>query len=232
MAVNVQNKAYRAVIFDVDGLIVDTEELYCRTFNQTLGEHGVSLTRRDYTVCVGHPVEENCRYAVERYRLDISPEALCKIWMERFEQSISDPEQVLLMPGFLDLLAHVRQRAYRLGIASSTQRLRMTKTLQNGLLSRLEGISSLNEIFSVILSGSDVEHLKPAPDIYLLAAKRLGAPPAQCVVFEDSEAGVRSAKAAGMTAIAVPNFFTAHQDHALADVKLASLVDAVKEGYV
>ncbi|MDP6775947.1 MAG: HAD family phosphatase [Candidatus Latescibacteria bacterium] len=223
---------YEAVIFDVDGLIVDTEEIYCRTFNETLGVYGVSLTRRDYTVCVGHPVAQNCEYAVEEYGLDVSPEFICGAWMGRFEEAISDPDGVPLMPGILDLLAHVRRRGYLLGIASSTERARMETTLQNGLLSRLSDVESLDEVFVAILSGSDVEQIKPAPDIYLLAAERLGTQPERCVVFEDSEAGVRAAKGAGMTVIAVPNFFTEHQDHTGADVILAELSEAVSGEHV
>ena len=227
-----KNHRYEAVIFDVDGLIVDTEEIYCRTFNETLHEYNVSLTRRDYTICVGHPVAQNCRYAVEQYGLDASPEAICDAWMGRFEEAISDPDRVPLMPGFLEILGHVRRQGYRLGIASSTERARMETTLRNGLLSRLSDVASLDEIFAVVLSGSDVEQIKPAPDIYLLAAERLGIPPERCVVFEDSEAGVRAAKGAGMTVIAVPNFFTEHQDHTDADVVLADLGEVVEGGHV
>lgn len=220
-------RKFEAVIFDVDGLIVDSEALYCETFNETLGDYGASMSPQDYTVCVGHPVEENCEYAVAHYRLNVTPERFCEIWMDRFEAAISDPERVRLMPGFMDLLDYVRGKGYRLGIASSTARPRMLKTLRNGLLCRLDGVPDLDEVFETVLSGSDVARLKPAPDIYLLAAERLGAEPGRCVVFEDSEAGVRAAKAAGMAAIAVPHFFTAHQDHSAADAILSKLTDAI-----
>ena len=223
---------FEAVIFDVDGLIVDSEALYCETFSETLGDYGASMSREDYTVCVGHPVEENCVYAVNKYNVDTTPEVFNKIWMDRFEEAISDPERVVLMPGFMGLLDDLRKGSLKLGIASSTKRLRMEKTLRNGLLSRLEGVESLDEIFGAILSGSDVKQVKPDPEIYLLAARGLGADPAKCVVFEDSEAGVRAAKAAGMMAIAVPNFFTSHQDHSMADEVVGSLeeVRVTEEG--
>ena len=73
---------------------------------------------------------------------------------------------------------------------------------------------------------------KPAPDAYLLAAERLGVAPQRCVVFEDSEAGVVAGKAAGMFVFAVPNFYTAHQDHSAADVILGSLTEALHGGYL
>ncbi len=219
-----------AVIFDVDGLIVDSEEIYCRTFNGVLEGYGVSLTREDYTMCVGHPVEENGEYAVRHYGLDTTPEALCEAWMARFDEAISDPEQVILMPGVLELIAHLRQRPYRLGIASSTLRPRMTTTLTNGLLTRLADVSSLDEVFDMILSGSEVSALKPDPEIYLKAANSLNVDPARCAVLEDSEAGVRAGKAAGMTVIGVPNIFTSHQDHSLADHVVESLTEVVEKG--
>jgi HAD superfamily hydrolase (TIGR01509 family) len=181
---------------------------------------------------VGYPVEDNSRYAVEHYQLDTTPETFCKTWMDRFDRAISDPEQIEMMPGFQDLLRHVRRRGYRLGIATSTQRPRMMVTLKNGLLAHLNEPRDLSDIFDVVLSGSDVTQTKPAPDIYLLAAERLRVSPARCLVFEDSESGGQAAKAAGMTVIAVPNVFTAHQDHSAADVRLTCLADAVKDGYL
>jgi beta-phosphoglucomutase-like phosphatase (HAD superfamily) len=106
----------------------------------------------------------------------------------------------------------------------------MMVTVKNGLLAHLDRPFALEDLFQVVLSGTDVARTKPAPDIYLLAAERMGVSPSRCVAFEDSEAGVRSAKSAGMTVIAVPNVFTAHQDHSSADVCLSSLADAVKDG--
>ena len=218
---------FNAVIFDMDGLIVDTEELYYRTYNQTLNDHDVNIPREGYTRCVGHPVEDNSRDAVEIYHLKTSPEAFLTTWMDRFEQAISDPNQIALMPGFLKFLNHLRQTDCLLGIASSTQRPRMQKTLQNGLLPRLG--ASLGEVFGALLSGSDVTHTKPDPEIYLLAAERLDVSPESCCVFEDSQAGVQSGKAAGMTVFAVPNFFTAHQDHTDADHILSNLTEAIEK---
>jgi len=226
----VQPNPFDAVIFDVDGLIVDTEEIYCQTFNETLEPYDISLSREDYTVCVGRPTTHNCEYAVAQYDLGIAPEALDAAWMERFDQAISDPERIALMPGILDLLDHARGKGYPMALASSTHRPRMQKTLQNGLLPRLQGVSDLGDVFAAIVSGSDVQHTKPAPDIFLLAASQLGVEPGRCAVMEDSEAGVRAGKSAGMTVFAIPNVFTAHQDHSDADYVLNSLADAVLAG--
>ncbi len=216
------------MIFDVDGVIVDSEAVYCETFDRTLGDYGAGISRNEYAVCVGHPVEENSEYAVERYGLDVAPAVFRERWMGRFEDAISDPHRVMLMPGFLELLAHVRNGGYLLGVASSTRRRRMMKTLGSGLLSRMDEVCDLSEVFDVMLSGSDVERLKPAPDIYMMAAEELGVAPEGCAVVEDSEAGVGAGKAAGMTVFAVPNCFTLRQHHHDADFVLDGLTDALR----
>ncbi len=216
------------MIFDMDGVIVDSEAVYCQTFNRTLEDYGAGISRIDYAVCVGHPVEENSAYAVERFGLDVTPAVFREIWMGRFEEAILDSDRVMLMPGFEELLAHVRSGGYPLAVASSTQRGRMMKTLSSGLLSRMDAVSDLAEVFDVMLSGSDVERLKPAPDIYLMAAGKLKVEAERCAVIEDSEAGVKAGKAAAMTVFAVPNFFTARQHHGDADFVLAGLTDALR----
>jgi HAD superfamily hydrolase (TIGR01549 family) len=219
-------KPYQAVIFDMDGLIVDTENIYYNTYNQTLNELGIDIPREGYVRCVGHPVESNSADAVKRYDLPIRPEDFHEAWMTRFENAIANPDQIDLMPGFLDLLSHLQTKHYKLGIASSTPRQRMQTTLQNGVLPHIN-TSALCDIFGAIFSGSDVIHTKPDPEIYLKTAAKLDVPPETCVVFEDSEAGVQSGKAAGMTVFAVPNFFTAHQNHDAADHILPHLTAAI-----
>jgi HAD superfamily hydrolase (TIGR01549 family) len=218
--------SYQAVIFDMDGLIVDTENIYYNAYNQTLNDLGVNIPREGYVRCVGHPVENNSADAVKLYDLPIRPEDFLESWMKRFESAIEDPKQIELMPGFLDLLAHLRKQNFKLGIASSTPRHRMQTTLRNGVLPHLN-VTSLDEIFGAIYSGSDVTNTKPDPEIYLKAAAKLEVEPKLCMVFEDSVAGIQSAKAAGMTAMAVPNFFTAHHDHSEADRILKSLTEAI-----
>lgn len=216
----------QAVIFDMDGLIVDTENIYYNAYNQTLNELGVDIPREGYVCCVGHPVEDNSAEAVKLYDLPIRPEDFLESWMNRFETAISDPEQIDLMPGFLELLAHLRSKDYKLGIASSTPKHRMQTTLKNGVLPHL-GVDELSEIFGAIYSGSDVVNTKPDPEIYLKAAETLGVGPENCTVFEDSLAGVQSGKAAGMRVFAVPNFFTGHQSHEEADRILGGLLEAI-----
>ena len=167
---------------------------------------------------------------MEQYGLDITPEQFCSEWMGRFEAAIGDPGQIRLMPGILELLGHVRGKGYPLALASSTPRERMLTTVSNGLITRLDGVASMDEVFSSVLSGTDVTRHKPDPEIYLKSAANLGVAPEECVAFEDSEVGVLSAKGAGMFVFAVPNFYTAHQDHSAADMLLGSLNEVLERG--
>ena len=146
------HKPYQAVIFDMDGLIVDTENIYYNTYNQTLNELGIDIPRESYVRCVGHPVENNSADAVKHYDLPIRPEDFHEAWMTRFETAISNPDQIDLMPGFLDLLSHLQNKHYKLGIASSTPRQRMRTTLQNGVLPHVNA-NALHDIFGAIFFG-------------------------------------------------------------------------------
>lgn len=220
----------QGVVLDVDGLLVDTEELYYQTFNETLSAHGAGLARDGYAPYVGHPVEENSRTAVRQYHLNLTPEAFCAEWMRRFEEAISDPAQVRLMAGAVELVTFLGRKPYRLALASSTPRHRMRKTLQNGLLPRLKETVTLEDLFEVILSRDEVTHPKPDPEVYLLAAARLGLAPASCLVLEDSQAGIQAGKAAGMVVVAVPNRYTESQDHSAADLQVGSLTELLEKG--
>ena len=217
---------FSTIIFDVDGLIVDSEELYSRTYIETLADYGQTLVREEYTACVGIPVEDNASHAVKHFQLEATAEEFCEAWMNRFEEAISKPGGIDLMPGIIELLEHV-EGVYELGLASSTKQPRMRTTVVNGLMHHLD-YHSPEHLFKAVLSGSDVVHTKPAPDIYLLAAEQIGVDPKECLVFEDSQAGVMAGKSAGMTVWAVPNFFTSHQDHSQADRILENLSEAIE----
>jgi beta-phosphoglucomutase-like phosphatase (HAD superfamily) len=91
--------SYQAVIFDMDGLIVDSETIYYNAYNQTLNDLGVDIPREEYFRCVGHSVEGNSVEAVKLYNLPILPEDFLESWMKRFESAIGDPKQIDLMPG-------------------------------------------------------------------------------------------------------------------------------------
>lgn len=179
-----------AVIFDLDGLIVDTERLGIEASRQLLGRYGVSLTEEDERGFYGVQDLDYYGAIAERYALGEEPEALLEQHNRIYDRELGNVRSTL--PGVEAAVAACREN-YLLALCSGSYRDQIVTLLQNLDLPR----------FDIIVSAEDTERHKPHPDPYLLAARRLGVPPRNCVVFEDSDAGVQSAKAAGMYCIGV-----------------------------
>ena len=188
-----------AVIFDLDGLLADTECLHCRAYQLTLLEHGVNLLEADYTehwVRFGKGIAD----WVTMHSLPLDPHALrlrkAQHYLDLLVSSLRP------MDGALDLLEFLHGKR-KIALASSSYR-----DAVDGVLAGL----GMAHYFDVIVTGLDVAQVKPAPDVFLKAARDLGIAPAQCLVLEDAEKGVMAAHTAGMRCIAVPNDYTRHHD--------------------
>ena len=205
-----------AVIFDLDGLLADTECLHCRAYQMALLEHGVELRDWDYA-------EHWVRYGkgiadwIAMRGLELDPHALrlrkAQHYLDLLRSSLRP------MEGALDLLELLHGRT-KLALASSSYRDAI-----DGVLAGL----GIRHFFKVIVSGLDVAHVKPAPDIFLKAARDLGVEPERCVVLEDAEKGVIAARLAGMRCIAVPNDYTRHHDFSQATTICSSLKEITDE---
>lgn len=205
-----------AVIFDLDGLLADTECLHCRAYQMALLEHGVQLRDWDYA-------EHWVRYGkgiadwIAMRGLELDPHALrlrkAQHYLDLLRSSLHP------MEGALDLLELLHGRT-KLALASSSYRDAI-----DGVLAGL----GIRHFFKVIVSGLDVAYVKPAPDIFLKAARDLGVEPERCVVLEDAEKGVIAARLAGMRCIAVPNDYTRHHDFSQATTICSSLKEITDE---
>lgn len=205
-----------AVIFDLDGLLADTERLHCRAYQMAFEEHGVQLEDCDYAehwVRFGKGIVD---WVILR-GLTVDPQALRVRKSKHYLDLLAAALQP--MDGALELLDFLSGRT-RMALASSSYR-----DAVDGVLAGL-GIA---RYFDVIVSGLDVAQVKPAPDIFLKAAGDLGVPPSQCLVLEDAEKGVVAAHRAGMRCIAVPNEYTRHHDFSKATKICASLKDVTPE---
>lgn len=207
----------QAIIFDLDGLLVDTEPIHRRVFNTLLARYGVPYEISDEEfgrAFVGISQRENWEYLRARFHLPDSVDTLTNEHTRLYEQLIRDARNVALMPGARAVLDTLSARGVPLGIASSSPRVQV-ETILRGL--------QLTPVFHTIVTGSDVTNLKPAPDIYVRACESLRADPARTVALEDSASGARAAKAAGLRVIVVPNRYTQHQDLSLADARVENL---------
>ena len=204
------------VIFDLDGLLADTEKLHWRAYQEALRAHGATLTEADY---VEHWVRTGKGIGdwVAQHGLNLDPLALRSHKARRYLELLTT--DLRPMDGALKLLETLRGKK-TLALASSSYR-----DAVEGVVRGLD----IGHYFQVIVTGLDVERVKPAPDIFLAAAQQAGAIPSQCVVFEDAEKGVLAALEARMSCIAVPTEQTRHHDFSQATRVCSSLSEVTLE---
>ncbi|HUF39946.1 MAG TPA: HAD family phosphatase [Anaerolineales bacterium] len=206
-----------AVIFDMDGVIVDSEPIYFASNQRLFARLGFDVRGDDYAQFVGLSADRMWATLKERHRLPHPISDLVQMEADGMLAGLLAAE-LHPMPGLLDLLDRLQAQGCKIALASSSARRVITAVLENlGLAGR----------FEPAVSGEDVPHGKPAPDIFLLTARLLGVPPAGCLVIEDSASGVRAAKTAGMrcTALRSPN--SGPQDLSPADAIIDSLAQVI-----
>jgi HAD superfamily hydrolase (TIGR01509 family) len=186
---------FHAVVFDLDGLLLDTEPRWHLAEAELLRAHGADYTAADETATVGWSVDAT----LGRYlpRLGLSEDALPRLREELLtlvQRAYAGPLEP--RPGAVELVTNLRGRS-RLAIASNTARSLVTAALAG---------APFGDAFDVVVSADEVARPKPAPDIYLEACRRLGVEPRAAAALEDSTSGVQAALAAGLTVIAVPQW--------------------------
>ncbi len=184
-----------ALVFDMDGLMLDTEPIYRASWQRTAAEFGWEINDHGYEVFLGRRTDdaeaELARIFGPTFPIDRFHARWPVLWHEIAGQGLA------VKPGVHELLALAEERRMPLGLATSTERRLALRTLGYG------GLTA--DRFHVMVTGDEIAHGKPAPDIYLEAARRLGVLPERCAAFEDSDAGTLSASRAGMTTFQVPD---------------------------
>lgn len=196
-------RAIKAVVFDLDGLMFNTEEVFYLAGCELLARRGRQMSRECMHRMIGRRPREAFAALVELYGL---PDPI-DVLLAESRQIVSAllEERVAPMPGLLDLLDQIEHRGLPKGVATSSPRHYAENML---------GRFCLAKRFQVTLTAEDVTHGKPHPEIYQTAAARLGVHAAEMLVLEDSQAGVESAVAAGAVVVAVPHEHTRHQEFA------------------
>jgi HAD superfamily hydrolase (TIGR01509 family) len=185
--------ALQAVLFDMDGLLVDTEPLWFEIESEVMARLGGDWSQADQAELVGGSLQTTLDYLLGKATRPVSRERLGR-WMLDGMVSRLNRSSVTLRPGALDLLAEVRAAGAPYALVTSSERVIMDAVLRGTGLE-----------FPVTVCAEDVTRIKPDPEPYLLATKLLGVDPASSVVLEDSPNGVVAAEAAGCRVIAVPN---------------------------
>jgi len=184
------------VLYDLDGLLLDTEHIYTVATQEVVGEYGKSFDWTLKSNMIGRPSIESARYLVDALDLPLAPEEYLELRRTRLEAMFPDTEA---KPGARAFTAAVAALGVPQAVATSSERalfeLKITRH------------RDWFATFEALVTGDDprVASGKPAPDIFLVAADDLGAKPSQCLVFEDAPAGVEAARAAGMLVVAIPD---------------------------
>jgi 2-phosphoglycolate phosphatase len=203
---------FAAVIFDLDGVLVDSEPLHLRATQAALGARGPSFTERDNRAFIGATDADLMRVLRILFDLPDSTAALVEAKTRHLLARLRSEGRPL--PGVPGVPRELRAAGWRLGLASASPRIVIEAVL---------AMLGLEREFEAIVAGDEVARGKPAPDGFLLAADRLGTHPEQCLLVEDSRNGVLAAKAAGMRVAAIPCPATRHQDLSAADFVLPDL---------
>jgi HAD superfamily hydrolase (TIGR01509 family) len=183
----------QAVVFDLDGVLVDSEHVWDAARRELAAERGRPWPEQATRDMMGMSSLEWSRYMHDVVGLPEPPEEISAEVVRRLEEIYR--RELPLIDGAVEAVERLAER-WPLGLASSSNR---------ELIDLVLGLSRLARYFQVTISSEEVPRGKPAPDVYLEAARRLGVAPARCAAVEDSENGIRSAKAAGMYVLAIPN---------------------------
>lgn len=187
----------RCILFDLDGLLFDSEMPTLIGLQYALSERGITFTKEDYERCVGLAIDDMADFFHKEYQVSNARQMLLDVFNTiRFRNQQCPP----LKAGAAELLKTARERQITLGIGTSSERQ---------VAIRFTHEAKIEHYFSAIVGGDDVERRKPHPDIYLKALELLSMKPDDAVVLEDSHHGVLAGHAAGIRVICIPDLFPA-----------------------
>lgn len=185
----------RGLLFDLDGVLVNTTPLHCQAWQALAEELGIPFTPADHEAFLGIRREQCLEMLLKKGNRTCSPrekELLCARKNHRYRELIGGLTPADLLPGVPEFLEAVRLKGYRAALGSVSKNAGF-------ILEKLE----ISELFDAVIDGSAIRNGKPDPEVFLKGAEALGLPPWQCVVFEDSAAGIEAAHRGGMKAVGI-----------------------------
>ena len=202
----------QAVIFDMDGVLVDSEPFHFENESRMFRKLGLDISDEEHSHFTGVATDVMWRQISETHELPLSVAELTELTVLESNQYFGSLEKIEPLPGLVDLLEKLVAAEIPLAVATSSDSVTMKNILEK---------SGLRKYFRFTVCRDDVANSKPEPDVFLLAAKLLEVPPENCLVFEDSKNGIKAAKAAGMFCIAYSGGNSGHQDQSQADRRIA-----------
>lgn len=192
----------KAVVFDMDGVLFDTEKLCFDCWCQVAKEQGILDMETVFPRCIGRNNTDVREILFDFYGADFAYDTFCAEASVYFKRYITD-NGMPMKPGVVELLDYLKKDGYTIGLASSTRYASVVNHLEQ---------AGIREYFTEIVGGDMVEHSKPEPDIYLIACEKLGADPKETYAIEDSFNGIRSAYRAGMKPVMVPDMLAPDEE--------------------
>ena len=183
---------FHAVIFDMDGVIVDSEPVHYAADSAMFQKLGIHLSDDERTLFLGMSSEWMWNYILAKYPVRLSKSEILAMDVSVRREFLLAPNRLKVNPGVVDFIHMLLDAGILLAVASSTV---------EGILKQLLTELDLFKYFSQIAAGDQVKNAKPEPDVFLLAADRLNVPPSLCLAIEDSPNGIKAAKSAGMKCI-------------------------------
>ena len=207
----------KAVIFDMDGVLIDSEPFIREAAIRMFAELGQTVQAEDFLPFTGAGEDRFIGGVAEKYGVTLNFERDKARTYHIYDQIVAGKLHPL--PGVHEFIAKARSKGLKLAVASAADRVKVDINLREMGLSR--------DTFDAVVTGSDVTLKKPAPEIFLAAAAKMGAEPAECLVVEDAVNGIKAARAAGMRCLGITTSFT--PEELQADWHAADLGEAPEE---
>ena len=209
----------RAVLFDHDGTLVDSEPIHYQLWVQVLRRYGVTISEEVFnSVCAGMPTLANAVDLVKRYNLPVQAENLAEEKHTITKEFLAE-NAYPLMPGVQKAIQALIEQGLTLAIVTGANQHSVGATVRT---------YSFDRHFAYVISADDVQKSKPAPDCYLLALEKLGLRPEECLAIEDTEHGLRAASQAGIPCLVLPTELSMNHDFSLATVVVKEMSQVVQ----
>lgn len=202
----------KAVLFDMDGVIVDTEPLHRIAYFKMFSDVGIDVNEALYESFTGQSTMNICKRLVNHFKLNRSPSELAKIKRNHFKYLFDNDTDLQLIDGVLELIRDYHANGIKLVVASSASMINI-----NRIFKRFD----LDQYFMGKFSGADLKQSKPHPEIFIKAAEHTGCKKADCMVIEDSTNGIKAAHAARIFCTAFKSEHSTGQDYSLADLVIS-----------
>ncbi len=203
----------KAILFDMDGVIVDTEPLHKKAYYQMFSDVNIPVTEKMYETFTGQSTLNICKQLCDHFELSEVPETLVSIKRKHFKYLFENDTSLALLDGVLDLIKDYHNNGLTLVLASSASMPNI-----NRIFKRFD----LDQYFVAKLSGADLKESKPHPEIFLKASEASGHATQHCIVIEDSTNGIAAAKAANIFCVGYNSHNSKNQDYSKADTVVSS----------